>query len=234
MRKQAARLALAVLLTAVSAAASAQDVRYSWFDIAFGGQDVGRDGSLTDAGLGQTVDVSASDGTGIRFRGSVGTWNNLFAYVDFRSSDIKVSAVVSNSQGTFPAEDEFDFTAVSGGVGVRWPLRDNVDIYGVVTYDSLDFDFGSFAGEDFDAGDKDLGGRIGVRAVLQGKFEVRGHARYTGVGDIQLGSGVVSEDTLFGVGFGYELMRGFSLTADFESGEFSHWNVGFRLDLSED
>ena len=61
MRRQVARLALAVLLTAMSASASAQDVRYSWFDIGYGGQDVGKDGSLTDVGLGQTVDVSASD-----------------------------------------------------------------------------------------------------------------------------------------------------------------------------
>lgn len=234
MRRQVAGLALAVLLTAVSATASAQDVRYSWFDIGVGVQDVGKAGSLTDAGLGQTVDVSASDGDGVRFRGSVGTWKNLFAYIDFRSSDIDVAALVTNNQGMFPAEDEFDFTVISGGVGLRWPLRQNVDIYGLLTYDSLDFDFGSFAGEDFDAGDKDLGGTLGVRAIWKDRFELRAHARYTGVGNVDLSSGKVSDDTLIGLGFGYEIIRGLSLTADFESGEFSHWNIGFRLDLSED
>ena len=169
MAKFAARAAVALLLTAMSATSMAQEVRYSWFDIAFGGQDVGKDGTLSDPGLGQTVNVAASDGDGIRFRGSVGTWNNLFAYVDFRSSDIKVSAVISNSQGQFPAEDEFDFTAVSGGVGLRWPVRDNIDVYGLITYDSTDLDFGSFAGENFDVGDKDLGGTVGVRRNSQGQ-----------------------------------------------------------------
>jgi hypothetical protein len=41
-------------------------------------------------------------------------------------------------------------------------------------------------------------------------------------------------DTLFGVGFGYELIRGLSITGDYESGEFSSWNIGFRLDLDEE
>ena len=234
MRMQAARITLALLLTAMSAASMAQDVRYSWFEISAGGQDVSRDGSFLDPLLGQTVDVRTTDGSGIRFRGSVGTWNNLFAYVDFRSSDIAVDALVTNSQGQFPASDEFDFTAVSGGVGVRWPVANNTDLYGLLTYDSTDLDFGSFAGESFDAGDKTVGGTIGIRAVLKQKFELRAHARYSGVGDVDLNTGEMSEDTLFGVGFGYELVRGLSIIGDFESGEFSNWSVGFRLDLDED
>lgn len=234
MYRLAARLAMGLLLTAVSAAATAQEVRYSWFDIAFGQQDVGRDGTMVDLALGQTVDVSASDGSGIRFRGSVGTWKNLFAYVDFRSSDVNVAALVTNAQGEFPAGDEFDFTVATGGVGARVPLRDSTDIYALLTYDSTDLDFGSFAGEDFDAGDKDFGATVGVRSILRDKFELRAHVRYSGVGDVDLNTGTLAEDTLFGFGFGYELIRGLSITGDFESGEFSSWNIGFRLDLSED
>lgn len=234
MLRSVARLGVALLMVTVSTVAAAQDVRYSWFDIAIGQQDVGKAGSMADIVLGQTVDVSASDGSGIRFRGSVGTWNNLFAFVDFRSSDVSVAAVVTNSQGQFPATDEFDFTTVSGGVGLRWPLNDTTDVYGLLTYDSTDLDFGSFAGENFDAGDKDVGGTVGIRTILKDRIEVRAHARYTGVGNVEISTGVMSEDTLFSVGFGYELMRGLSITGDYEAGEFSSWNIGFRLDLSED
>ena len=234
MLKLFAKFVTALLLIATSSAAMAQDVRYSWFEIAFLQQDVDKTGAISDIILGQTVDVSAKDGNGIKFRGSVGTWNNLFAFVDFDSSDISVDALVSNSQGSFPAQDEFDFTRVSGGVGLRWPLADKTDIYGAVSYDSTDLDFGSFAGENFDAGDEDVGARIGIRSIVRDKLELRASVRYSKVGDVDLNTGVMDDDTLYGVGFGYELIRGLSITGDFESGEFSSWNIGFRLDLDED
>ncbi len=234
MSSSSARIVAVVLLMATSLPALAQDVRYSWFEISFVGQDVDRSGTFTDAVLGQTVDVSGSDGDGIRFRGSVGTWNNLFAFIDYSSSDIDVSALVSNAQGQFPAEDEFDFTTVRAGFGYKWSWTPTTDFYGALSYDSTDFDFGSFAGEDFDTDDQDIGITVGVRSMFTDELELRAHARYSGVGDVDLNTGEFDTDTLFGVGFGYELVRGLSITGDYESGEFSSWNIGFRLDLDED
>ena len=76
--------------------------------------------------------------------------------------------------------------------------------------------------------------RIGIRSIFRDKIELRASVRYSGVGNIDLSTGVTDTDTLFGVGFGYELIRGLSISGDFESGEFSSWNIGFRLDLDED
>jgi hypothetical protein len=233
MHKSLAKIIAALLMIVISSTATAQDIRYSWFDIAFGQQDVGKSASFADIVVGQSVDIATTDGSGIRFRGSVGTWNNLFAFVDFKSSDIDVAAVVTNSQGQFSDEDEFDFTALRSGVGLRWPLTLKTDIYGLVTYDSTDLDFGSFAGDDFDTNDKDIGGTLGIRSLFKDKIELRASVRYSGVGDIDLNTGIMDADTLFGVGFGYELIRGLSITGDFESGQFSSWNIGFRLDLDE-
>jgi hypothetical protein len=229
-----AKIIAALLLMAASIPALAQDVRYSWFEISFVGQDIDKNGTFTDIALGQTVDVSGSDGDGIKFRGSVGTWRNLFAFVDYSSSDIDVSALVSNAQGQFPADDEFDFTTVRGGVGYKWSWTPKTDIYGALSYDSTDFDFGSFAGEDFDTDDQDVGVTVGIRSMMTDELELRAHARYTGVGDVDTTTGEFDSDTLFSVGFGYELIRGLSITGDYESGEFSNWNIGFRLDLDED
>jgi hypothetical protein len=184
--------------------------------------------------LGQTVDVSASDGDGIKFRGSVGTWKNLFAFLDYSSSDIDVDALVSNALGQFPAEDEFDFTTVRAGVGLKWSLTHKTDIFGALSFDSTDFDFGSFAGENFDADDQDVGVTLGIRSMFKDKIELRAHVRHTGVGDVDLNTGIFDSDTLVGLGFGFELIRGLSITGDYESGEFSNWNIGFRLDLDED
>lgn len=108
------------------------------------------------------------------------------------------------------------------------------DLYGAISYDSTDLDFGSFAGENFDAGDTGVGATVGIRSMFRDKFELRANVRYSGVGDVDLNTGSIDADTLFGVGFGYELVRGLSITGDYESGTFDSWNIGFRLDLDED
>jgi len=233
-----ARIALKVfaslLLLTGSSGALAQDVRWSWFEIAFIEQDIGQQGTITDFALNQTVDVDASSGSGIKFKATIGTWHNLFAFIDFTSTDIDVDVVVTNAGGEFPASDEFDYTTYRSGIGAKWSVTHSTDVYGAVTYDSTDFDFGSFAGENFDTGDKDIGAEIGVRSMLGDNLEIRLTGRYTNVGAVDLSTGVLDSDTLFGVGFGYELVHGLSITGDYESGEFSRWNLGFRLDLNED
>ena len=223
-----------LLIVTASSGALAQDVRYSWFEVSFIQQDISQEGSMPTPVPGQSVDIDATDGHGIKFRASFGTWRNLFAFVDFNSSDITVDALVTNTGGSFEGTDEFDYTAIRGGVGLKWSMSERADIYGAVSYDSADFDFGSFAGENFDTGDKDVGAEVGYRSMIGDKFEIRLRARYTNVGAVDLSTGVLDSDTLFGVGFGYELVRGLSLIGDYEAGEFSSWNIGFRLDLSED
>ncbi len=235
MRNSSAKIVVAVLLLMIcSSATLAQDVRYSWFEISYVQQDIGKDGSMTDALLDQTVALSATDGSGIKFGASLGTWHNLFVFMDFNSSDINVDALITNNQGEFSDTDEFDFTAIRGGIGLKWSLTPKIDIFAAATYDSMDLDFGSFAGENFDTGAKDVGGMVGIRAMVRDKIELRAKVRYSGVGDVDLSTGELDADTLFGVGFGYELIRGLSFTGDYESGQFSSWWIGFRLDLDED
>ncbi len=222
-----------LVLITLSATANAQEVRYSWLDMSFMGQDFDRMGSQEPI-AGQTVDIDGSDGDGVRFRGSVGTWHNLYLFFDYGSTDIDVSALVTNDQGEFPAEDEFDYTRIRGGVGLRFPLGVRTDIYGEVSYDSLDLDFGSFAGENFDIDAQDVGGAIGIRTLLTDDLELRAYGRYTSVGNVDLNLAKFEDDALFGAGFGWQIVRGLSIVGDYEAGEFSSWSIGFRLDLSED
>ncbi|MFQ5609524.1 MAG: hypothetical protein ACE5F8_04565 [Woeseiaceae bacterium] len=228
------RMPLAIVaIVCIAGTANAQEIRYSWLDMSFMSQDVARAGSLTPL-PGQVVDVNVTDGSGIRFRGSLGTWRNFYLMVDYGSTDIDLTGAVTNVMGTQPFEDEFDYTTIRGGIGLRFTVFGNTDIFGEITYDSLDLDFGSFAGEDFDMSRQDLGGTLGIRTLLGDHFEFRVHGRRTPVGDANLTTGFFESDTLFGAGFGWELVRGFAIVGDFESGEFSSWSVGFRMDLDED
>ena len=227
------RITMALLLLCLSSVSGAQEVRYSWLDLSYMSQDFGRMGSQTPVS-GQTVDINGTDGNGVRFRGSLELTNYLYTFIDYRSTDIDVSAVVTNEQGVFPAEDKFDYTNIRGGLGIRVPVAFSADAYAEVSYDSLDLDLGSFALENFDMGEKGVGATVGLRSMLNDDLEVRAYARFTNVGDVDLNIKEFDSDTLFGLGIGWELVRGLSLQADYESGEFSSWAIGFRLDLDED
>ena len=87
----------------VGNAAMAQEIRYSWVDLSFMGQDVGRAGSLTPL-PGQTVDIAVTDGSGVRFRGSVGTWKNFYLMVDYGSTDVDLTGTVTNTNTGFVQE----------------------------------------------------------------------------------------------------------------------------------
>jgi len=229
------QLLAALSLLTVSGVATAQEVRYSWVDMSFMGQDVDRAGSLTPL-PGQTVDIAVTDGSGVRFRGSVGTWKNFYLMVDYASTDVDLTGTVTNTNTGFVQEfaDEYDVTSIRGGIGYKYSIRYGTDIYGEVTYDSLDFDFGSFAGENFDMDRQDIGASLGVRTMIGRKFMVHAHGRYTDIGDTDLTTGILDPDTLFGVGVAWEVIRGLSIVGDYEAGEISSWSIGFRLDLDED
>ena len=226
-----------LLSAALASSAVAQEVRYSYLDMSYMEQDAAVSGTQPTPVPGQTVDVNGSDGDGIRFRGSAGTWHNMYMFIDFGSTDINVDAIVTNPAGEeFPATDEFDFTTIRAGLGVRFPigLGPATDLSAEVSYDSMDLDLGSFADENFDTDNQDLGGALGIRAMLNDDWELNAYGRYTSNGDVDLTSGEFDTDTVFGVGFGWQAVRGFSIVGGYESGEFSNWSIGFRLDLDED
>ncbi len=230
---QGSMVLAALLLLFGAGPTAAQEIRYSWLDMSFMGQDIDRSGVQVPI-PGQSVEVAGSDGSGIRFRGSVGTWKNLYLFVNYASTDIDVDVVITNSQGVFEDSDEFDFTAIRGGLGWKWSVFNKTDIFAEVSYDSTDFDFGSFAGENFDADAQEMGGALGFRTLFGDHFEVKVQGRYTDVGDIDLSTLEFDSDTLYSIGFAWNVIRGFAIVGDFESGEFSSYALGFRLDLDED
>ena len=228
-----ALLALLLLAPVLSGTVSAQEVRYSWLDLSYKAQNFDRQGSQVPV-AGQTVDIDGSDGNGVRFRGSIGTWHGFYGFVDYGSVDIDAAAVITNDQGVFFAEDEFDLTTIRGGLGFKYSIGFSTDLIAEFSYDSIDFDFGSFAGENFDTSDQDIGGALGIRSMLGDDFELRAWARYTNHETVDLDTGEFDTGSVYGAGFGWEFIRGLSIVGDYESGQFANWSIGFRLDLDED
>jgi hypothetical protein len=232
--KSIAGVFMALCLLAMSPA-QGQEVRYSWLDISFMGQDVGRSGTQLSPIAGQFVEGNATDGDGVRFRGSVGTWNNFYAFVHYGSTDIDFSGTVFSPlvpEGA-PFSDEFDYTTIRGGLGLKWSVTYTTDLYAELTYDSLDMDFGSLVGESFDTDDQDVGGALGVRWLLHDDFLVEAYGRYSNHADVDLTTLEFDTGSLIGIGLAWQVISGFSIIGDYESGDMSSWSIGFRLDLDE-
>jgi hypothetical protein len=213
--------------------ANAQEVRYSWLDLSYKAQNFDRQGTQVPV-PDQSVDIDGSDGSGVRFRGSIGIWKGFYGFIDYGSVDIDVAGVITNEQGEFLAEDEFDLTTIRGGLGFKYSIGFSTDLIAEFSYDSIDLDFGSFAGENFDTDDQDSGGLLGIRSMLNDDFELRAWARYTNHETVDLDTGEFDTGSVYGAGFGWEFIRGLSIVGDYESGQFANWSIGFRLDLDED
>jgi hypothetical protein len=228
--------ACAILLSlGLAGTAGAQEVRYSWLDLSFTNQDVGGlTGTLETPVVDQFVDVIAQDGSGVRFRGSFALGKSFYLFGDYGSTDISVAAVVTNPQGSFPATDEFDLTTIRGGFGYHYGVGFSTDIYAEISYDSVDYDFGSFAGESFDTDSKDAGAALGIRHMLNDNWEVRANGRYSSQSVVDLNTLEFDSGAFFGVGFSWEIVRGLALIGDYETGDVESWTLGFRLDMDED
>jgi hypothetical protein len=224
---------IAIVFLLLAVAAHAQEPRYSYFEIGVLNQDQSLTGTQVPI-PGQVVDIATTDGSGVQFLGSLEIWNGVYAFAEYGSADPDVGAIITNAQGQFTATDEYDLTTIRGGVGYGFPLSFNTHVFAEVSLDSLDYDFGSFAGEDFDTGDTGLGAAVGIRSILWDDFELRASGRYTSSGTANLTTLEIDDDTLFAVGASYMFIRGLSLTADYETGEIDTWSIGFRLDLDED
>lgn len=228
--------ACAILLSlGLAGTAGAQEVRYSWLDLSFTNQDVGGlKGTLETPVVDQFVDVIAQDGGGVRFRGSYALGDSFYFFGDYGSTDIKVAALVTNPQVSVAASDEFDLTTIRGGFGYHYGVGFSTDIYAEISYDAVDYDFGSFAGESFDTDAKDAGVALGIRHMLNDDWEVRANGRYSSQAVVDLNTLEFDSGAFFGVGFSWEMVRGLALIGDYETGDVDSWSIGFRLDMDED
>jgi len=215
--------------------AGAQELRYSWLDLSFMGQDVGgQTGTQQTPIVGQFVDIAAQSGDGVRFRGSYALGDSFYFFGDYGSTDIDVDVIVTNPQGIFPTSDEFDLTTIRGGFGFRYGIGFSTDIYAEISFDSIDYDFGSFAGENFDVTGKDAGGALGIRHMLNDDWEIRANGRYSNHSFVNLNTQDFDPGEFFGVGFSWEIVRGLALIGDYETGDVDSWSIGFRMDMDED
>jgi hypothetical protein len=220
--------AAAVIATALPAAARASDLSYTFLD--FQALDSDLDASGTQLPVPQqVVGITTSGGDGIAVAGSVALPGRFYAAGNFRTSIIDITGVVESPLTRVTISDSFDLVSSTIGVGYQRELADNFDVLAELSYESVDYDFGSVAGENFDASDSGLGAKVGFRWNPVPAFELFASGRVTPVGKINLTSRSLDSDTSFSTGVRWYFFNDLGVGVDYESGEVETITFSLRF-----
>jgi hypothetical protein len=221
---------LAAAAAAVSSlAAHASELSYTYVDF----QTFSNESALSGVQVpvpGQTVAVRTDDGDGISIGGSVSIAQRFYVGGRFQTSIVDVDAVVTNPFGITTAADNFDLIQSRLAFGYYRELRENFDLTVDIGLESMEYDFGSFAGENFDTRDEGLGVRVGFRWNPRTPLEVSGYAHHSPIGKADLTTGNFDSDTSIGVGAMWYFFRDLGIGLDYTSGEID--SVAFSMRFS--
>lgn len=144
--------ALLPMMTQAQQATQTQPFSYTWAEIGY---------DEADFDLGGGGDV---DGDGLTLSGSYAINDDWHVYASYNTSDLDFGI-------------DLDSWAIGGGY--RYPLRDDVDLYGRVLYITTDADLPG----PFDVDEDGLGVQARIRFRVSEVFEVEGGLQYLDVID---------------------------------------------------
>jgi hypothetical protein len=149
-----AMIALLPIVSQAQQEASSREYNYTYVELSY---------DESDFDLGGGGDI---DGDGLTLSGSFEMTEDWHAFVSYGNADL---------------DRGVDIATWQLGAGYRYPLRDDVDIYGRVLYINREVD-GPGTGP-FDADEDGLGLQARIRARLTDEFEVEGGIQHLDVGD---------------------------------------------------
>ena len=223
-------IAMITLCCGFSSGAFASDLSYTFLDFQYVQNTLDTSGIQTNPAIAQTVAVNLTEGDGIAVAGSMRIGNKFYLGGYFHSSIIDVDGVVSNLIiGTLDVEDEFDYIRTNVNLGYVFEIGENLDVIAELTYDTAEFDFGSFAGENFDSSNKGGGAKIGARWNPTPRLELSAFAHHSPVGKANLSELTFESDILVGLGIRWYVLEDLGISVDYESGEFDTVTVSMRF-----
>ena len=195
-------------------------------------------GFREDGGDAGSLSGSVDDGLGWGLRGAWEFAPRWHLYGEWGVSNTSLEVKLRDGAGaTLQSKDsDFDMTRASFGVGYSWPVGQDWDIYGRVTWDYIEYgDFDDLNLEGLDRvsiGDEDdsgVGATFGAR-WYGGAWELEGWGRYTQVGELTQDGNDVEFDNDFGGGARavYHFGDSWSAGADYELADIDTWSAFVR------
>jgi hypothetical protein len=225
---QAKPLFVFMLVAACAAPADASDLSYTFVDFQVLGHSVDARGTQSPTPQ-QVVEVDADGGDGIAVAGGIALPGRFYLGGQFASSVIDVDARVMSPLAIADVSGEFDLVTSSLAIGYQREVGETFDWIAELTHESAEYDFGSFAGENFDADDSGLGARVGFRWNPRPALELFASANYSPVGESVLDELGFDSDLLLNAGIRWYFFQDLGVGLDYQSGDMSRLALSMRF-----
>jgi hypothetical protein len=225
-------LGMAVAVATVPGLAGASELSYTFVD--FGA--LGVDGTATGVQSpipGQVVEVGSGEGDGLTVSGSLAIGQRFYLSGGYESAVMDVEALVSSPLAVIVVGGSYDLIASRTAVGYVHPIGDTFDAIAEISYDTLEYDFGSFAGENFDVSEGGAGIGVGMRWNPRSTLEVFAMAHGSAVGEADLSTGEVDSGVRFSAGLRWYFFEDLGVGFRYESGDFDSMTISMRFGFGE-
>jgi hypothetical protein len=210
----------------------ASDLSYTFVD--FGALGVASDLSGTRSPTpGQTVTVESGEGDGLTVGGSLALGERFYLGGAYDSAVVEVDASIRSPLATVSTSGNFDLVTTRAALGYVVRAGEALDIYFEASYDTVDYDFGSFAGESFDVDDGGAGVGFGLRWNPTASVEVFASAHGSSVGEVNLTTSELGEGVQGSLGLRFYFFHDLGLGFDLRSGDVDSLAVSLRFGFGE-
>lgn len=146
----------------------------------------------------QSVDVGSETLTGFGVSGSKLIGDDFFVTASYAKASDDVDVMGTNL--------DLDFNTLSAGLGYRYAIAKNSDVFGVVSYEDIEFKM-SAQGVSDKTSDNGYGLTAGIRSMVSDKIELIGAVQYVDIADDSETafsvSGLYNFTEQFSAGLGY-------------------------------
>ncbi len=223
---------LAAGLVGPGSRASAAELSYTFVDI--GAVGVSSDVTGTASPAGQTVQIRSGDGTGLLAGGSLAIGSRWYLAGSYDTAVMDVSGVVSSPLLTAAVNGQYDLTHTTAAFGYVHPFGEKLDLVLEVAEEKLNYDFGSFGGENFDVDGAGASLGVGVRWNPKRAVEVFAMARRSAVGRVDLTGHRIDSAPWFIGGVRWHFFEGLSLGVQVQSARDANaLNLTMRFGFKE-
>jgi hypothetical protein len=216
------------LLALAPFTASASELSYTFLDFQRPEVSVDAFGVQTPV-PGQSVRINALDGDGIAVAGSLKVCQRFYVGGSYKSSIVDVTGVISNSLVTLNVADTFDLIQSNLTFGYVLPIGDELDVIAEISYDSANYDFGSFAGENFDLDESGVGGRIGLRWNPILPVELYLFGRHSPLAKADLSQRTFESGSSASAGVRWYFFENLGVGVEYDSGDVDTTTISMRF-----
>jgi hypothetical protein len=206
---------------------------FSYTYLEFGSLAARSDFSAEQVAGPQTVTLDPDSGDGLMIAGSLAFGSRFYIRSSYRAATLDTDALVSSPLAVSVASGSFDWTTASAALGTAFSLSERLDLFAELGYRTVHFDFGSFAGENFDADDSGSEVAAGLRFSPNERVEFDLKAFSNSIGESNLATGEFANQPGFEAALRWYVFEDIGLGVELRSGDVRSFGASIRFGFGD-